>query len=82
MQEAGDANFQELCTSPKVEREPTRGLEPLACLLRVRGRDSREECVGREGFVPRPVEEYMGWLMSRASHALGAALAEGLAPWA
>ena len=42
--------------------------------------DSTEECVGREGFVPRPLAEHMGWLMSRASHALGAALAEGLAP--
>ena len=42
--------------------------------------DSTEERVGREGFVPRPLAEHMGWLMSRASHALGAALAEGLAP--
>ena len=39
-----------------------------------------EERVGREGFVPRPLEEHIGWLMSRASHALGAALTEGLAP--
>ncbi len=30
--------------------------------------------------MPRPLAEHMGWLMSRASHALGAALAEGLAP--
>ena len=42
--------------------------------------DSAEERVGREGFVPRPLAEHMGWLMSRASHVLGAALAEGLAP--
>lgn len=42
--------------------------------------DSMEERVGREGFVPRPLEEHMGWLMSRASHALGAALTGGLAP--
>ena len=34
----------------------------------------------REGFVPRPLAEHMGWLMSRASHALGVALAEDLAP--
>ncbi len=40
--------------------------------------DSTEECVGRESFVPRPLAEHMGWLMSRASHALGAALAERL----
>lgn len=42
--------------------------------------DSMEERVVREGFVPRPLEEHMGWLMSRASHALGVALAEDLAP--
>ena len=42
--------------------------------------DSMEERVGREGFVPRPLAEHMGWLMSRASHALGAALAESLVP--
>ncbi len=42
--------------------------------------DSTEERVGQEGFVPRPLAEHMGWLMSRASHALGAALTEGLAP--
>ena len=36
--------------------------------------------VGRGGFVPRPFAEHMGWLMSRASHDLGAALTEGLAP--
>ncbi len=34
----------------------------------------------REGFVPRPLAEHMGWLMSRASHAIGAALMESLAP--
>ena len=42
--------------------------------------DSMEERVGREGFVPRPLAEHMGWLMSRASHALGAALVESLVP--
>jgi MarR family transcriptional regulator for hemolysin len=42
--------------------------------------DAMEQRGGREGFVPRPLVEHMGWLMSRASHALGAALAEGLAP--
>ena len=42
--------------------------------------DSSEERVGREGFVPRPLEEHMGWLMSRASHALGVALTGGLSP--
>jgi DNA-binding MarR family transcriptional regulator len=46
--------------------------------------DPLEERLGRsarlEAFVPRPLEEHLGWLMSRASHALGAALAEGLAP--
>lgn len=31
-----------------------------------------------EGFVLRALTEHMGWLMSRASHALGAALTEGL----
>lgn len=36
--------------------------------------------VGQQGFGLRPLSEHMGWLMSRASHALGAALAEGLAP--
>ncbi len=30
--------------------------------------------------MPRPLEEHMGWLMSRAGHALGAALMESLAP--
>ena len=30
--------------------------------------------------MPRPLEEHMGWLMSRAAHALGAALTESLAP--
>ena len=39
-----------------------------------------EERVGREGFVPRSLAEHMGWLMSRASHAIGAALTEGLVP--
>ena len=34
----------------------------------------------REGFVPRPLAEHMGWLMSRASYALGVALTEGLSP--
>lgn len=33
-----------------------------------------------EGFVLRALTEHMGWLMSRASHALGAALTEGLVP--
>ena len=42
--------------------------------------DSAEKRAGREGFVPRPLTEHMGWLMSRASYALGAALAENLAP--
>ena len=42
--------------------------------------DAPEKRVGGEGFVPRPLTEHMGWLMSRASYALGAALAEGLAP--
>ena len=42
--------------------------------------DSMEERVGQKDFVPRPLEEHIGWLMSRASHALGAALTEGLAP--
>ena len=39
-----------------------------------------EKGAGREGFVPRPLAEHVGWLMSRASQALGAALEEGLAP--
>ena len=30
--------------------------------------------------MPRPLEEHLGWLMSRAGHALGAALTESLAP--
>lgn len=38
------------------------------------------ENTGREEFVPRPLEEHLGWLMSRASQALGAELAEGLTP--
>ena len=42
--------------------------------------DSVEERAGREGFVPRPLAERMGWLLSRASHGLGAALMGGLAP--
>ena len=36
--------------------------------------------VGRGEFAPRPLEEHMGWLMSRAAHSLGAALTESLAP--
>ena len=42
--------------------------------------DAAERRVGREGFVPRPLTEHMGWLMSRASHTLGVALAERLTP--
>lgn len=42
--------------------------------------DSVEERIGRGEFVPRPLTEHMGWLMSRAGHALGVALTEGLAP--
>lgn len=42
--------------------------------------DSTEESVERQGFVLRPLAEHMGWLMSRAGHALGLAFAEGLAP--
>ncbi len=42
--------------------------------------DATENRVGGEGFVPRPLTEHMGWLMSRASHSLGVALAECLAP--
>ena len=42
--------------------------------------DSMEERVGQEGFVVMPLAEHVGWLMSRASHAIGAALAESLAP--
>lgn len=42
--------------------------------------DKVEKRVGQEGFVVRPLEEHMGWLLSRAGHALGAALAEGLGP--
>ncbi len=42
--------------------------------------DATEKRAGREGFVPRPLTEHMGWLMSRASHALGAVLEERLAP--
>ncbi len=41
--------------------------------------DSAEERVGRGEFVPRPLTEHVGWLMSRAAHALGAALTESLA---
>jgi len=40
---------------------------------------SRERAGGEE-FVLRPLEEHMGWLMSRASHVLGVALTEELAP--
>ena len=43
-------------------------------------RDATEKRSGPEGLVIRPLKEHMGWLMSRASHALGAALMEGLAP--
>lgn len=39
-----------------------------------------EKRADAEGLLLRPLTEHMGWLMSRASHALGAALAEGLAP--
>jgi DNA-binding MarR family transcriptional regulator len=42
--------------------------------------DSAEKRVGREDFVVRPLAEHAGWLMSRASHAIGAALAESLIP--
>ncbi len=42
--------------------------------------DETEKRAGREGFVPRPLTEHMGWLMSRASHVLGVALTEELAP--
>lgn len=42
--------------------------------------DSAEERIGRGEFVPRPLTEHMGWLMSRAGHALGVALTEGLTP--
>ena len=42
--------------------------------------DKVEKRVGREGFVVRPLAEHLGWLMSRASHAIGAALAESLSP--
>lgn len=45
--------------------------------------DSTQQRVGpdkREDFVPRPLAEHMGWLMSRASHAIGTALMESLAP--
>jgi DNA-binding MarR family transcriptional regulator len=46
--------------------------------------DSLDERLGegavREAFVPRPLEEHMGWLMSRAGQTLGWALTEGLAP--
>ena len=45
--------------------------------------DSMKERAGREkreGFVPRPLAEHMGWLMSRASHTIGAALMGSLAP--
>lgn len=42
--------------------------------------DRSEKRIGQAEFVPRPLEEHMGWLMSRAGHALGAALMESLAP--
>ena len=42
--------------------------------------DSMEERAGQEGFVVRPLAEHVGWLLSRASHAIGATLAESLAP--
>lgn len=42
--------------------------------------DSVEESAGRKGFVPRPLAEHMGWLISRASYTLGAALTAALAP--
>lgn len=42
--------------------------------------DSAERSVGREGFVPRPLAEYMGWLVSRTSQEFWVALTEGLAP--
>ena len=42
--------------------------------------DSAKKRAGPESFVPRPLTDHMGWLMSRASYALGVALAEGLAP--
>jgi MarR family transcriptional regulator for hemolysin len=41
-------------------------------------KDSMEGRAGREDFVPRPLAEHVGWLMSRASHAIGVALAERL----
>ncbi|MDP9457078.1 MAG: MarR family transcriptional regulator [Actinobacteria bacterium] len=40
--------------------------------------DSAKESVERGEFVPRPLEEHMGWLMSRAAHAIGTALTESL----
>lgn len=42
--------------------------------------DRSEEGAAREGFDLRPLAEHMGWLVSRAGHALGAALAERLVP--
>lgn len=45
--------------------------------------DSIEEQAEREkpeDIVLRPLTEHMGWLMSRASHTIGAALIESLAP--
>lgn len=39
-----------------------------------------EERVERVNFVPRPLTEHMGWLISRAGHALGVALTESLMP--
>jgi DNA-binding MarR family transcriptional regulator len=42
--------------------------------------DSARERVEREPSVLRSLEDHMGWLISRASHALGTALMEGLVP--
>jgi MarR family transcriptional regulator for hemolysin len=42
--------------------------------------DATEKRVRTEDFVPRPLTEHMGWLLSRASHRIGVALAERLAP--
>jgi DNA-binding MarR family transcriptional regulator len=53
--------------------------ESKNCYTRVMT-DSVEKSAGREGIAPRPLAEHMGWLMSRASHALGVALTEDLAP--
>ncbi len=42
--------------------------------------DTARRRSGRDGFVPRPLAEHMGWLMSRASYTLGVALEKRLAP--